>query len=968
MRKTIAVALLALGLASLAAPALAQTTCGVTPALPDTERRTEYSISASTGPLNVNFQIYGDSTDFANWVEVWVAGVKKTAVTDYTVTSPSGTIGTICRPISDAQVTFVAAQTGTVEIVGARRPRRASQVSENRGITAHDFNQTITDMTAQLREAWDIRSRLFLASPGQTGGVITGATGVFGPGSSTDKAIVRFLGSTGGVVQNSSATIGDLGTVTVAPSAASTAQGIVVNQTSPTTGSVAGPLIFNNIAINNQSGVTGSGATNSLLNASTRGLQVNMTEGGSNISGIQSAAVFQLNHTVGNSSAVGGDHVATISTAYSNKVEGGGGGIYGLDAISWAAAGSSMGAVTGINSETYVDSAATVPYRLGIEITNIGPAVGSTFDAAIAIDNTALGGAFLNGISFGANPIRPQPIAVTGSLFSTAQNFTVANIMNFPGLTVTGNYFNLGHLAITGTGFISSAANNAALPTAPAGTQIVASAGDATLTYIMSDAFSTNGGAYFLSRSARGTSASPTALQSGDTMGGLVLFGRGATGYSSGGRASIYCVASQTWTDAAQGTYCELGTTTNGGTAQTARVRWENDGGLAVPPTVSGGSKGAGTLNISSGYYINGSAILAPLSYTSPLSYNAGTGAVSLTTVPVNLGGTNCAVASATCLDNITGFTTTGLVTRAGAGSYFSRTLQGGSGISVTNGDGVAANPSIALSAPVSVANGGTNCITGSGTCLDNIAGFAATGMLSRTGAGAYSARTIGSGTGITVTNGDGVSGAPSVALTVPVVVSSGGTNCVAASGTCLDNITGFASTGLIARTASGTYAARTIGSGAGIAVTNGDGVAGAPSIAVSGLLTNTNFTMGAGSAAAFAPNVTNYAGFGTICASGSETSCPVPVSAPATMKNFYASTANAPSAGQTYTFTLRKNLADTTITCAISGASATTCSDLTHTVSVAAADIVDVKMVSSATATSTFGPTFTLTAVTTSP
>lgn len=37
--------------------------------------------------------------------------------------------------------------------------------------------------------------------------------------------------------------------------------------------------------------------------------------------------------------------------------------------------------------------------------------------------------------------------------------------------------------------------------------------------------------------------------------------------------------------------------------------------------------------------------------------------------------------------------------------------------------------------------------------------------------------------------------------------IVGGGTNCAAASGTCLDNITGFASTGLINRTGAGTYA-----------------------------------------------------------------------------------------------------------------------------------------------------------------
>lgn len=41
----------------------------------------------------------------------------------------------------------------------------------------------------------------------------------------------------------------------------------------------------------------------------------------------------------------------------------------------------------------------------------------------------------------------------------------------------------------------------------------------------------------------------------------------------------------------------------------------------------------------------------------------------------------------------------------------------------------------------------------------------------------------------------------------IPFPVSIGGTNCTVASGTCLDNITGFAGTGFLTRTGSGTYA-----------------------------------------------------------------------------------------------------------------------------------------------------------------
>lgn len=135
------------------------------PALPDSERRTEYNITAQTGPFSLNFALYGDSTDYANWVQVFVNGVQTTA---WTLSSPSGAIGSIPLPITDAQITFNAAQTGKVEIVGARRPRRLSQFTENRPVSAHDLNVLVTDLVAQLREHWDRAGRILQVPPGET--------------------------------------------------------------------------------------------------------------------------------------------------------------------------------------------------------------------------------------------------------------------------------------------------------------------------------------------------------------------------------------------------------------------------------------------------------------------------------------------------------------------------------------------------------------------------------------------------------------------------------------------------------------------------------------------------------------------------------------------------------------------------------------------------------------------------------
>ncbi len=143
------------------------------PALPDTERRTQYSITASIGPLDVAFAVYGDGTDVGNWIEVYVNDV---FTQNYTITSPSGAISTIARPITDAQITFLTAQTGTVEIVGARRPRRLVQFTENQGVAARDLNQAFTDVIAVQREDWDLRSRLIRGVPGDSFPVLSPVT------------------------------------------------------------------------------------------------------------------------------------------------------------------------------------------------------------------------------------------------------------------------------------------------------------------------------------------------------------------------------------------------------------------------------------------------------------------------------------------------------------------------------------------------------------------------------------------------------------------------------------------------------------------------------------------------------------------------------------------------------------------------------------------------------------------------
>lgn len=99
----------------------------------------------------------------------------------------------------------------------------------------------------------------------------------------------------------------------------------------------------------------------------------------------------------------------------------------------------------------------------------------------------------------------------------------------------------------------------------------------------------------------------------------------------------------------------------------------------------------------------------------------------------VSRGGTGGSVPSGTLLDNITGFSGTGLLTRTGAGLYAFRTNTGTANrITVTNGDGIAGNPTFDIAATYV----GQTSITTLGTITTGVwngttitAGFGGTGI-----------------------------------------------------------------------------------------------------------------------------------------------------------------------------------------------------------------------------------------------
>lgn len=226
------------------------------------------------------------------------------------------------------------------------------------------------------------------------------------------------------------------------------------------------------------------------------------------------------------------------------------------------------------------------------------------------------------------------------------------------------------------------------------------------------------------------------------------------------------------------------------------------------------------------------------------------------------------------------GLASTGLAARTGVSTWAVRTLTApAAGITVTNGGGVAGDPTLALA-----------------NDLAAVEGLAGTGVAVRTATDTWTTRTItGTSNRITLTNGDGVAGAPTIDIAATYVgqtsittlgtiatgtwsattiaVDKGGTGQTSytngqllignttgntlAKGTLtapaagititngagsitfaladdLSGLEGLATTGLAARTAASTWTTRTLtGPAAGITVSNGDGVSGNPTLAL---------------------------------------------------------------------------------------------------------------------------------------
>lgn len=221
---------------------------------------------------------------------------------------------------------------------------------------------------------------------------------------------------------------------------------------------------------------------------------------------------------------------------------------------------------------------------------------------------------------FPANVVAEPGINIdrTGQTYTFSLDLPAVGVVVGPALSTdnaiarfdgaTGQLLQNSTVTISDAGIVVQNANGATLPAADTGTVLRIAGPNAALTRVEVNAFGNAAGASFTGRSAKGTGAAPTASQTNDVLASFFGKGYGATAYGDNAGGGIVVQAAENHTDTAQGSYISFFTTIAGAAITASRGLIDNVGAILWPGTVTGGSKGAGTIN-ATGLYQGGVAV-----------------------------------------------------------------------------------------------------------------------------------------------------------------------------------------------------------------------------------------------------------------------------------------------------------------------------------------------------------------------
>jgi hypothetical protein len=247
------------------------------------------------------------------------------------------------------------------------------------------------------------------------------------------------------------------GPLTINPTAASLTQGLLINQSGPTSGSVTGPTSFNLLTASYSSATTGGSQFSDFGNwgKSVAALRVKLTVGGANTAGESLSAITgHVIYTTTPPPAGLNDKIGVLGVAYSNVLDTGAvSALWGAYGAAVLDSGGETTYLIGVGSEADILGTGIVTSRSAFAAANLGTATASGNDSAFSVGSANAGGSFkkmmLLSTSSGASGLQ-----TTGDFFASDGAFTIANIFNLPSATITGNFISTPNILMTGPGLL----------------------------------------------------------------------------------------------------------------------------------------------------------------------------------------------------------------------------------------------------------------------------------------------------------------------------------------------------------------------------------------------------------------------------------------------------------------------------------------------------------------------------------
>jgi len=197
-----------------------------------------------------------------------------------------------------------------------------------------------------------------------------------------------------------------------------------------------------------------------------------------------------------------------------------------------------------------------------------------------------------NGLSISGQVLNLQPADSThpGGISTTTQ--TIAGAKTFSGDLAVSSTSTTAFTVNTNALIVDATNKALGVGVAPAANSILdlQAQSSATTQNLQLTNYDNAGNAGLKIRRARGTSGSPTAVQSNDSLGFVGGLGYGATAFGSNVKASVGFLAGENWTDSAQGAYLTLNSTPTGSTTRTERVRVTTSGHVLINTTTDNGT------------------------------------------------------------------------------------------------------------------------------------------------------------------------------------------------------------------------------------------------------------------------------------------------------------------------------------------------------------------------------------------